>query len=113
MSDGVFPRWLKAVDTLKAIEKALRCYARGTNEIKEVRDNPVGRVDWYSYAVRNAPYGKCNLFDCTGIEYSLDIGIHRIFKGVVEQIEKDLGVHSVPVNVKRRALPILQLVKKS
>ena len=112
MSEGVLPRWLKAIDTLKAIERALQCCLRGIKAIHEVKDNPVGRVNWNNYSTRNVPYGKWNRFSCTIADYSLDIDIHRQFKGIVEQIEKDLSGHYVPINVKRKALPTLQRIKK-
>lgn len=112
MSEGVLPRWLKAIDTLKTIERALQCYMREIKETHEVKDNPVGRVNWDNYSTRNVPYGKWNRFSCTITDYSLDIDIHRQFKGIVEQIEKDLNGHYVPINVKRKALPTLQRIKK-
>jgi len=112
MSDGIFPRWLKALDTLKAIERALQRYMSGIKETHEVKDRPVGKVNWNDYSTRNVPYGKWNRFSCTITDYSLDIDIHRQFKGVVEQIEKDLHGRYVPVNVKRIAFPTLRKINK-
>jgi 5-methylcytosine-specific restriction endonuclease McrBC regulatory subunit McrC len=113
MSDGVLPRWLKAMDTLKAIERALQCYLRGMKEIHEVKDAPMGRVNWNNYSIKSMPSGRWNEFNCVVPDYSLDIAVHRQFKGVVEQIEKDLSRHNVPLSVKRKALPTLRWIKKN
>jgi 5-methylcytosine-specific restriction endonuclease McrBC regulatory subunit McrC len=112
MSDGVLPRWLKAIDTLRAIERALQLHLRGMKEIHEVKDNPVGRVNWNDYSLRNIPSGKWNRFNCTLTNYSLDLDIHRQFKGIVEQIEKDLLDRYVPPDIRRRASPTLQRILK-
>lgn len=64
MSNGVFPRWLKAIDTLKAIEKALKFSLRGTKVIEEVKDTPIGRVNWNEYSTKSFPYSKLNKFKC-------------------------------------------------
>lgn len=112
MSDGVLPRWIKAIDTLKAIERALSCHLRGIKETHEIRGNPVGRVNWNNYSIRDVPSGKWNRFDCSVTDYSLDLDIHRQFKGIIEQIEKDLLGRYVPPNVKREASPVLQRATK-
>jgi hypothetical protein len=112
MSDGVLPRWLKAIDTLRAIERALQLHLRGMKEIHEVKDKPVGRVNWNDYSLRNIPSGKWNRFNCTVTNYSLDLDIHRQFKGIVEQIEKDLIGHYVPPDIRRKASPTLQRILK-
>jgi 5-methylcytosine-specific restriction endonuclease McrBC regulatory subunit McrC len=112
MSEGVLPRWFKAIETLKAIERVFRCHFRGMEEIHEIRDNPVGRVNWNKYAATDVPFGKWNRFDCTITNYSLDLDIHRQFKGIVEQIERDLLGRSVPPNIVKKASISIQRIKK-
>lgn len=112
MCDGVLPRWVKAVDTLKAIEKALQCHLRGMKEVHEIKDNPVGKVNWNYYAMQNIPSGKWNKFSCTITNYSIDLDIHRQFKGIIEKIEKDLLGYHTPIETKRKTLPILHRIKK-
>jgi len=111
MSDGVLPSWLKAIDTLKAIERALQCFVRGMMEIYEIKDTPVGSVNWDDYSTRHIPYGKWNRFGCIINDFSLDIDIHRQFKGIIMQIEKDIDKKYVPINVKTKAFPLFKRIK--
>lgn len=110
MSEGVLPRWLKAIDTLKAIEKALKMNFRGIKYIEEVKTQPTGKINWYRYSIENIPAGKWNRFNSKYISHSLDIDIHRQFKGVIEQIKKDLLKPFVPNIIRQKAFPTLKLI---
>jgi len=112
MGDGVLPRWIKALDTLNAIEKALSRQLKGMNVVLEVRDNPIGRTDWNEYSKKHLPQGNWNKFDCNVTDYSLDLSIHRQFKGVIALIEKDLLNGYVPTIVGQKAKPMLRRIKK-
>lgn len=111
MSEGILPRWLKAIDTLKAIEKALKMNYRGFKYDKEIRTQPTGKIDWYRYSIENIPKGQWNKFNSEFTNHSLDIDIHRQFKGVVEQIKKDLQKPYVPNKIRYEASKTLKLIE--
>lgn len=110
MSEGTLPRWLKALDTLKTIEKTLNMNFRGIKYIEEVKTQPTGNINWYHYSIKNIPKGKWNNFNSRFISHSLDIDIHRQFKGVVEQIKKDISKPYVPHKIRQNASKILKLI---
>lgn len=112
MSEGTLPRWLKAIDTLKAIEKALKMNLRGIKYAEEVKTRPAGKINWYRYSIENIPKGEWNKFNSKFISHSLDIDINRQFKGVVDQIKKDLLKPYVPNKIRQKASTTLKLIDR-
>ncbi len=112
ISDGVLPRWFKAVDTLEAIYKALSLFMRGINSKQVVSTVPTGTVDWYTYSTKNVPYGKYNQFANQITDYSIDLEIHRQFKGIIEIIAKEISNTKVPVKIKYKARQLIASIGK-
>lgn len=110
MSQGVLPRWIKAFDTLKAIEKSLQMNFRGIKYIEEVKTQPAGKINWFQYSMENIPKGKWNKFNSEYVSHSMDIDVHRQFKGVIEQIKKDLLKPFVPYSIRQKTFPTLKLL---
>lgn len=112
ISDEVLPRWFKAVDTLEAIYKALGLFMKGINSKQVVSKVPVGTVDWYAYSTKSVPYGKYNQFTNQVTDYSIDLEIHRQFKGIVEMIAEEISNPKVPVKIKYKARQLIASIEK-
>ncbi|MCX7732712.1 MAG: McrC family protein [candidate division WOR-3 bacterium] len=113
MHHGMLPRWVKAVATLRAIEKALSPPLRGMQKIYETKNSPVGTVDWYNYALTKIPTGNWDRFKTQCTDYTIDLDIHRQFKGIINLIEIDVSTTNVPVKIKKDALPSIHKLKKT
>ena len=50
VSDGVLPRWFKAINTLEAISRALNLFMKGMDNKKIISKVPIGTIDWNSYS---------------------------------------------------------------
>lgn len=113
ISDGVLPRWFKAVDTLKAISRALNLLMKGMDSKQIISKAPVGNVNWNTYATKSVPYGKYNQFTNSITDYSIDLAIHRLFKSIARIIDYDINNPNVPVKIKNKAkLLIVKIEKK-
>lgn len=112
ISEGVLPRWFKAIETLEAINQALNLFMRGMS-IKNIKSRvPVGNINWDEYATKSIPYGKYDLFSTTVIDYSSDLDIHRQFKGVVRMIAADISNPEVPIKIKNKAKVLIANIEK-
>lgn len=112
ISDGVLPRWFKAIETLEAIFQALKLFMKGINR-KQIRSRvPIGSVSWNEYATKSAPYGKYDLFSTIITEYSNDLEVNRQFKGVVRIIANDFLNPKVPIKIRSKAKVLIANIEK-
>jgi hypothetical protein len=107
VADGVLPRWFRAVQTMVAVDRALRLHMTGLVHTVEVRRTPGGGTDWNHYASSCYPRGKHDSFSCCTSARSFDVAIHRQFKGVAAMIEHDLDGASTPNRVRCEAAEML------
>jgi len=103
ISNGVLPRWFKAVNTLDTISQALVLFMKGIEEKRIISRVPKGNIDWYSYSTQSVPYGKYDRFSSRITDYSIDLEIHRQFIGIVKMIEDDISGPEVPIKIKNKA----------
>ena len=103
ISDGILPRWFKAIDTLEAISRALDLFMKGMSSKQVISKIPVGNVNWNTYSIKSIPYGKYDQFTTLITDYSIDLEIHRQFKSIVRMIGRDIADPKVPVKIKHKA----------
>jgi len=111
ISDGVLPRWFKAIETLEAISQALDLFMRGMSTKRIKSKIPIGNVNWNEYATKSAPYGKYNHFSTTVIDYSFDLDVHRQFKGIARLIAKDISKPNVPIKIRNKAKVLISKIE--
>lgn len=112
ISDGILPRWFKAIDTLEAIAQALNLLMKGIDD-KYIQSNvPIGNIDWNSYSTKSIPYGKYNQFFSKVTDYSIDLAVHRQFKGITRMISQDISSNRVPTKVKYKAKQLMMDINK-
>jgi 5-methylcytosine-specific restriction endonuclease McrBC regulatory subunit McrC len=111
-SNGILPRWFKAIDTLEAIAQALNMLIRGMDSKYVELNVPIGNVDWNSYSTKNIPYGKYAQFNSVITDYSIDLEIHRQFKGITKMISQDISSGNVPIKVKYRAKQLITNIER-
>lgn len=107
ISDGVLPRWFKAANTLSAISQALELFMKGMEEKRVVSQVPKGNVDWCLYSIQSVPRGRYDQFSSKITDYSIDLDIHRQFKGVAKLIESEVFKPAVPVRIKNKARELM------
>jgi len=112
VSDGVLPRWFKAINTLDAISEALNLFMKGLDDKKIVSQAPRGNIDWNSYSTQSVPYGKYDRFVSRITDYSIDLDVHRQFRGMVKIIENEVSNSKVPIKIKKRAKQLILSIKK-
>lgn len=112
ISTGTLPRWLKIVDTLKAIDQALSAPMRGLFRKQTLSPVPLGTVNWERYAKSNFSRAQLHYFDCLVSDYSMDLEVHRMFKGVLKIIESELLRAPIPNKVMLRASHIIIKLKR-
>ncbi len=103
ISDGVLPRWFKAIDTLEAMNKSLNLFMRGLERKNIEKRIPVGSVNWTAYSTKSVPYGKYDHFSTIISDYSFDLEIHRQFKGILRLLINDLSSQKVPFKIRTQA----------
>ena len=111
-SEGILPPWFKAISTLEAIFKALNLHMRGLEKKIVSSKIPVGKVEWHEYATKKVPYGKYDQFNTSITDYSIDLEIHRQFKGIVRLISHDILNPKVPIGIKSRAKQLISNIEK-
>ncbi|HBT20725.1 MAG TPA: hypothetical protein DEA47_05125 [Peptococcaceae bacterium] len=112
LSNGVFPKWIKAIDTLEAINQALNLYMKGMNNKQVIINEPKGIINWYDYSIKSLPYGKYNEFYSFITDYSIDLEVHRQFKGIVSLIHGDIFHSKVPLKIKNKAKELVTKAEK-
>jgi len=112
-SDGVLPRWFKAVETLRTISKALNLYMKGICRRETSSKVPIGSVNWDEYATKSVPYGEYDCFSINITDYSHDLEVHRQFKGVVREIAKDISSPNVPIKVRNEGNSLIANIEKN
>ena len=112
LSDGILPRWFKAIETLYAIFQALNLFMKGINRKQISSSVPIGSVNWNRYATQSVPYGKYNYFSTAITDYSYDIDIHRQFKGVTRAILEDVSNPKVPIKIRNEAKMLVNNIEK-
>lgn len=112
LSDGVLPRWFKAIETLNAISAAINLFMKGVDRKHIMSKVPIGSVNWNEYARKSLPYCKYDSFHTTISEYSYDLEVHRQFKGIVKIITEDISNSKVPIKIKNKAKTLLARIDK-
>ncbi len=111
VSDGVLPRWFKAINTLEAISRALNLFMNGMDDKKIISKVPIGTIDWNSYSTKSVPYGRYDQFISKITDYSTDLEVHRQFKGIIKMINDDISDPKVPVKIKNRAKRLISSIE--
>ncbi|WP_297446504.1 hypothetical protein [Desulfurobacterium sp.] len=73
---------------------------------------PVGNVDWNSYSTKSVPNGKYAQFISVITDYSIDLDIHRQFKGITRMIFQDISSNKVSTKVKYRARQLIMNIER-
>ncbi len=73
---------------------------------------PLGTVNWERYAKSNFSRAQLHYFDCLVSDYSMDLEVHRMFKGVLKIIESELLRAPIPNKVMLRASHIIIKLKR-
>ncbi len=112
ISDGILPRWFKAVDTLEAIFRAVCLPMKSMVSKQMTSKTPVGTINWHDYSSKSIPYGKYNQFPTLITDCSIDSEVHRQFKGIIKMIAHDISNSTVPVKVKCKAKQLIANIEK-
>ncbi len=112
ISNGVLPRWFKAIATLEAISQALNLLMKGMERRQIISKLPIGNINWNAYSTESVPYGKYDQFTSLITDYSIDLDIHRQFKGTVALIMKDILNPIVPIRLKIKAKQLIDNIER-